>query len=42
MSYNEPPFRQPYLEDCQKRVRVLFGGKFVVDTFKSKLVCVCP
>ncbi|KAF9243423.1 hypothetical protein BU15DRAFT_72100 [Melanogaster broomeanus] len=38
MSYNKPPFKEPYIEDSQKRVRVLFGGKFVVDTYKPKLV----
>ena len=27
-----------YLEDAQRRVRVLFGGHFVVDTRKAKLV----
>ncbi|KAH7884425.1 hypothetical protein F5I97DRAFT_1889474, partial [Phlebopus sp. FC_14] len=38
MSYNAPPFKQAHVEDCQKKVRVLFNGKFVVDTTKSKLV----
>ncbi|KIJ66958.1 hypothetical protein HYDPIDRAFT_108924 [Hydnomerulius pinastri MD-312] len=38
MSYNKPPFKEPFIEDSEKRVRVLFGGKFVVDTCKSKLV----
>ncbi|KAG6812372.1 hypothetical protein H0H92_003183 [Tricholoma furcatifolium] len=28
----------PYLEDSPKRVRVLFGGKYLVDTKKAKLV----
>ncbi|KAJ6507985.1 hypothetical protein C8R47DRAFT_1315412 [Mycena vitilis] len=33
-----PPFTEPHIEDSPKRVRVLFGGKLVVDTTKAKLV----
>ncbi|KAJ7593347.1 hypothetical protein C8J56DRAFT_930867 [Mycena floridula] len=36
-----PPF-EPRTEDTQKRVRVLFGGSFVVDTTKAKLVWEFP
>ncbi|KLO08909.1 DUF427-domain-containing protein [Schizopora paradoxa] len=33
-----PPFTNPHIEDSLKRVRVLFGGKTIVDTQKAKLV----
>ncbi|KAJ7104019.1 DUF427-domain-containing protein [Mycena belliarum] len=35
-----PPFTdaQGHIEDSPKRIRVLFGGTFVVDTLKAKLV----
>lgn len=33
-----PPFSQPHIEPSPKRVRVLFGGKYVVDTTQAKLV----
>lgn len=33
-----PPFTKPHIEDAQKRVRVLFNGKWLVDTTKAKLV----
>lgn len=36
--YDQPPFKAPHIEDSKKRVRVLFGGKIVVDTDKAKLV----
>lgn len=36
--YDKPPFKAPHIEDSKKRVRVLFGGKMVVDTYKPKLV----
>jgi len=33
------PFPHPgYVEDAQRRVRVLFGGQYIVDTHKAKLV----
>lgn len=36
-----PPFPYAgYSEDVVRRVRVLFGGKFVVDAQKPKLVYV--
>ncbi|KAG9315005.1 hypothetical protein JVU11DRAFT_4115 [Chiua virens] len=35
---DKPPFKAPFIEDSSKRVRALFGGKFIVDTYKSKLV----
>ncbi|KAJ6576667.1 hypothetical protein DFH09DRAFT_1149963 [Mycena vulgaris] len=33
-----PPFTEAHIEDSPKRIRVLFGGVFVVDTRKAKLV----
>ncbi|KAF8554600.1 DUF427-domain-containing protein [Imleria badia] len=36
--YDKPPFKAPHIEDPKKRVRVLFGGEMVVDTYKPKLV----
>ncbi|KAJ7364192.1 hypothetical protein DFH08DRAFT_838555 [Mycena albidolilacea] len=33
-----PPFTDAHIEDSPKRIRVLFGGEFVVDTRKAKLV----
>ncbi|KAJ7285139.1 DUF427-domain-containing protein [Mycena rebaudengoi] len=33
-----PPFTESHIEDSPRRIRVLFGGKFVVDTVKAKLV----
>ncbi|KAF5337939.1 hypothetical protein D9758_013085 [Tetrapyrgos nigripes] len=33
-----PPFTKPHVEDSPRRVRVLFGGKVIVDTRKAKLV----
>jgi len=33
-----PPFSTPHIESSPKRVRVLFGGQWIVDTTKSKLV----
>ncbi|KAG8213288.1 hypothetical protein J3R82DRAFT_11763 [Butyriboletus roseoflavus] len=36
--FDKPPFKVPHIEDSNKRVRVLFGGKIVVDTYKPKLV----
>lgn len=36
--YDKPPFKAPHIEDGNKRVRVLFNGKMVVDTYKPKLV----
>ncbi|KAG0694926.1 hypothetical protein DFH29DRAFT_957770 [Suillus ampliporus] len=38
MSLAAPPFAQPRIESCLKRVRVLFGGSYVVDTRHAKLV----
>ncbi|KAG2071742.1 DUF427-domain-containing protein [Suillus decipiens] len=38
MSYTAPPFAPPHIEPSTKRVRVLFGGKYVVDTRHAKLV----
>lgn len=43
MSSTAPPFAplaQPHIESSVKRVRVLFGGKYVVDTTQAKLVYV--
>ncbi|TFY67689.1 hypothetical protein EVJ58_g1442 [Rhodofomes roseus] len=37
-----PPFSQPHIEPSPKRVRVLFGGKYVVDTKQAKLVWLKP
>ncbi|KAI0733666.1 hypothetical protein C8Q72DRAFT_746830, partial [Fomitopsis betulina] len=37
-----PPFSQPYIERSPKRVRVLFGGKYVVDTTQAKLAWTKP
>jgi len=31
-----------YVEDAQRRVRVLFGGQYIVDTHKAKLVWEIP
>ena len=36
--YDKPPFKAPYIEESKKRVRVLLGGKMVVDTYEPKLV----
>ncbi|KAH0833053.1 hypothetical protein J3R83DRAFT_12044 [Lanmaoa asiatica] len=36
--YDKPPFKAPHIEDSKKRVRVLFGGKIIIDTYKPKLV----
>ncbi|KDQ59304.1 hypothetical protein JAAARDRAFT_34040 [Jaapia argillacea MUCL 33604] len=33
-----PPFTQPHVESSPKRVRVLFGGTYIVDTTNAKLV----
>lgn len=33
-----PPFTKPHIEDRGRRVRVLFNGKFIIDTHKAKLV----
>ncbi|KAF7374767.1 hypothetical protein MSAN_00362200 [Mycena sanguinolenta] len=33
-----PPPTEAHVEDCPKRIRVLFGGEFVVDTKKATLV----
>ncbi|KAJ6623948.1 DUF427-domain-containing protein [Mycena sp. CBHHK59/15] len=33
-----PPFTESHIEDSPKRIRVLFGGTFVVDSRKAKLV----
>ncbi|KAG2362723.1 DUF427-domain-containing protein [Suillus spraguei] len=38
MSFTAPPFAPPHIEPSTKRVRVLFGGKYVVDTRHAKLV----
>ncbi|KAG1882158.1 hypothetical protein F4604DRAFT_1745379 [Suillus subluteus] len=38
MSSAAPPFAPPRIESSVKRVRVLFGGKYVVDTKHAKLV----
>ncbi|KAH7926101.1 DUF427-domain-containing protein [Leucogyrophana mollusca] len=35
-----PPFGKPYIESSPRRVRVLFGGKYIVDTKQAKLVYV--
>ena len=35
-----PPFNKPHIEPSPKRVRVLFGGKWIVDTKAAKLVYV--
>ncbi|KAI0076214.1 DUF427-domain-containing protein [Panus rudis PR-1116 ss-1] len=35
-------FPLPHVEDSKKRVRVLFGGKYIVDTKQSKLVWIKP
>lgn len=43
MSYSHalvPLFSLPHVEDCHKRLRVLFGGEYIVDTKKAKLVYV--
>ncbi|KZT02590.1 DUF427-domain-containing protein [Laetiporus sulphureus 93-53] len=37
-----PPFTQPHIETSPKRVRVLFGGKYIVDTSEAKLVWLKP
>ena len=36
--FDKPPFKAPHIEDSNKRVRVLFGRKIVVDSYKSELV----
>jgi len=33
-----PPFTEAHIEPSPRRVRVLFGGKYVVDTQKAQLV----
>ncbi|KAE9386528.1 DUF427-domain-containing protein [Gymnopus androsaceus JB14] len=33
-----PNFTKVHIEDCLKRVRTIFGGVFIVDTRKAKLV----
>ena len=33
-----PPFSKPHIEDCKKRIRVLFAGTIIVDTKQAKLV----
>lgn len=38
MSFTASPFGPPHIESSVKRVRVLFGGKYVVDTRHAKLV----
>jgi len=38
MSIAAPPFAQPRIEPSLKHVRVLFGGKYTVDTKQAKLV----
>lgn len=35
-----PLFPLPHIETAPKRVRVLFGGKYIIDTTKAKLVYV--
>jgi uncharacterized protein (DUF427 family) len=35
-----PPFTAAHIESSPRRIRVLFGGKYVVDTQKAKLVWV--
>ncbi|KIP04405.1 hypothetical protein PHLGIDRAFT_196030 [Phlebiopsis gigantea 11061_1 CR5-6] len=45
MSYSHGPvplFSLPHVEDCPKRVRVLFGGEYIIDTQKAKLVWLKP
>ena len=37
-AYDKPPYKAPHIEDSNRRVRVLFGGQTVVDTYKPKLV----
>ncbi|KAJ3472894.1 hypothetical protein NLI96_g13209 [Meripilus lineatus] len=37
-----PPFSDPHIERSLKRVRVLFGGKYIVDTTNAKLVWFKP
>ncbi|KAH7913542.1 hypothetical protein BJ138DRAFT_1002117 [Hygrophoropsis aurantiaca] len=37
-SYPVPPFGKPFIEASSKRIRVLFGGKYIVDTKQAKLV----
>lgn len=34
----QPLFPLPHIEHSPKRVRVLFGGEYIVDTTKAKLV----
>ncbi|KZT73617.1 DUF427-domain-containing protein [Daedalea quercina L-15889] len=36
------PSSQPRIENSVKRVRVLFGGKYVIDTIRAKLVWLKP
>lgn len=38
MSFTAPPFVPPHIEPSAKRVRVLFGGEYIVDTRHAKLV----
>jgi len=38
MPSEDKPFEAPQIEDSKRRVRVLFGGKVVVDSYKPKLV----
>ncbi|KZP22839.1 DUF427-domain-containing protein [Athelia psychrophila] len=33
-----PPFTDPHIEPARPRIRVHFGGKFVIDTSQAKLV----
>ncbi|KAK7463467.1 hypothetical protein VKT23_006817 [Stygiomarasmius scandens] len=33
-----PPFTKPHVEISPRRIRVLYGGKFIVDTRKARLV----
>lgn len=40
MSPAAPPFAQPHIVPSVKRVRVLFGGKYVVDTRQANLMYV--
>ncbi|KAI0346166.1 DUF427-domain-containing protein [Trametopsis cervina] len=36
------PFALPHVEPTQKRIRVLFGGEYIVDTTNAKLVWTHP
>ncbi|KAI6129004.1 hypothetical protein EDD16DRAFT_1546676 [Pisolithus croceorrhizus] len=42
MSTMTMPFTKPHIEDRGRRVRVLFNGRFIVDTNKAKLVWESP